>query len=892
MFSGKLSVNRFLKSISNNRQRLNVPNYYSERQFSSSSSLSPPVGVMGVSFLSSAASFSQAADIAIKVCDPLIKSIAVLPGQTANPPQPVVVLRTLDTISDTICKVLDAAECIRNVHSNPEWRDSADATFHSLSSYMFQLNAFVPLFQSLKRVTDDPVAMRGLTPEQVRMALMLRREFERDGIHLDAASRKEIVRLNEVIGQISSQFLANISEGSNHSSSSSSSNDVLDKDMNSVSSQILRIAEDPVAVAEVLKHAPKALFRKTVMVAASKSASSQNVALLHQLRDARNQLAARIGFPSYADLVASDRMAGSPENAIRFLQVLAKALHPRLLEELKALRLSKASHATSNQDEVSLDDVSNQKKENIALKPWDVSYYTHRSVKDNFNGDSHTMASEYLPLSAVISGLQGIMRKVFGVTMVSVDLQEGESWSSSSSSSTTSSNPTASSSLPSPLKFVLRHDQEGALGTMYLDLFTRPGKFPGAAHFVVRCGKKIHEVDGGFEKAIGVATTQVPSIGGSLGQSFQLPIVTLVTNYANPLPTQESLGADKDRSAGVSTQSATHSVLMTPQEVETLFHEFGHAIHSLFSRTEFQHLSGTRGALDFVELPSHLMEYFARDLRVVKSFAKHHITHAPMPDALWKQVQSSRRAFAGIDLMQSINLSLFDQALFGSPSSVDKILNGGVDTSTIHDDYHLATAIDRQGRSGGSDSSTKDLRTVARLAPGTLSTEELIIPMTPSSDFSSSTKVEDQHQTHLHPNAPNAISASLDSSFLLDAVHHRYSPVPHFEKSMFQATFAHAATYGAGYYTYVYATALSAAVWKKLFAKDPFDRKAGDLLRNEILSKGAGADPSEMITKVLGEKATMIALLEELELLEEKVTLPSEDVTMAGGEGTQANKGA
>ena len=120
--------------------------------------------------------------------------------------------------------------------------------------------------------------------------------------------------------------------------------------------------------------------------------------------------------------------------------------------------------------------------------------------------------------------------------------------------------------------------------------------------------------------------------------------------------------------------------------------------------------------------------------------------------------------------------------------------------------------------------------------------------MTPSSDFSSSTKVEDQHQTRLNPNAPNAISASLDSSFLLDAVHHRYSPVPHFEKSMFQATFAHAATYGAGYYTYVYATALSAAVWKNLFAKDPFDRKAGDLLRNEILSKGAGADPSEMIT--------------------------------------------
>jgi mitochondrial intermediate peptidase len=858
--SGRLSVNRFLKSISSNHRSISnvLPSSLQTEQVHKVHPSNPSVGVMGVPFLSSSTSFSRAADVAIKVCDPLIKSIAVLPGQSANPPQPVVVLRTLDTISDTICKVLDAAECIRNVHSSSEWRDSADATFHSLSSYMFQLNAFVPLFQSLKRVTDDPAAMRGLSPEQVRMALMLRREFERDGIHLDAESRKEIVRLNEMIGQISSQFLSNISEGN-----SQSSTDDLEANANSHSGRIIQIAKDPSAVAEVLKHAPQAILRRNVMMAAATCASSQNIALLHQLRDARNQLAVRIGFPSYADLVASDRMAGNPENAIRFLQVLAKALRPRLLKELNALRASKASHASLKRDEVTLDAVSDQgvSKEHVTLNPWDVSFYTHTSVKDSFNGDSHTMASEYLPLSAVISGLQGIMRKVFGVTMVSVDLQPGESWTSATSSP--SSSTPSSSSLPSPLKFVLRHDQEGALGTMYLDLFTRPGKFPGAAHFVVRCGKKIHEVDGGFEKAIGVATTQVPSVGGSLGQSFQLPIVTLVTNYANPLPSQEN--ASSVKSVGdSSTQAATHAVLMTPQEVETLFHEFGHAIHSLFSRTEFQHLSGTRGALDFVELPSHLMEYFARDLRVVKSFAKHHITHAPMPDALWKQVQASRKAFSGIDLMQSINLSLFDQALFGSPSSVEKILKGGMEANTFGDAQHVNHAL------------------------STLSSEDLVIPMTPSSDFSSKT-AEVEQQMRPYSNAVATTSSSIDSTFLLDAVHKQYSPVPHLEKSMFQASFAHAATYGAGYYTYVYATALSSAVWKKLFAKDPFDRKAGDLLRNEILSKGAGADPSKMITKVLGEKATMIALLEELELLEEKV---NEEGSNRVGVVSETGKGA
>lgn len=55
-------------------------------------------------------------------------------------------------------------------------------------------------------------------------------------------------------------------------------------------------------------------------------------------------------------------------------------------------------------------------------------------------------------------------------------------------------------------------------------------------------------------------------------------------------------------------------------EVETLFHEAGHALHSMFGRTRFQTVAGTRCSLDFVELPSMLMEFFVRDYRVVRHF--------------------------------------------------------------------------------------------------------------------------------------------------------------------------------------------------------------------------------------------------------------------------------
>jgi len=963
-----------------------------------------PRGVFGVSFLTSPAAFARAAEVAVAVCAPLIAGIAPpapASAAAAAPPPPLLVLRSLDTISDTVCKVLDAAECARNVHGDAAWRAAADATFHSLSEYMYALNAHQPLYDALRRVTEDAAAMAALGEEQRRMGRTLRREFERDGIHLDAEARADVVRLNSLAGQLASRFLQNIGaagaagdgagDGAGGGAGPGSGAGPGGAAQHSHFERAARLAADPAVAAEVLRLAASEALRRDVLVAlnaapargaqrapaaadapatldaldalAAGGAGADNVRLLHALRDVRARLAARIGFASYAHMVASDRMAGRPENAVAFLQALARALAPRAAADLALLAAEKAAHRAASPRELidaaqparlsaaaataavqpkhagSLAAVAEGAARALVeahagagagagagapppLQPWDTSFYQVRATQSLLRAAEPALGgaagaapdagapdplrdaaevAEYLTLANVLSGLQLVMRRVFGVTMVAVPVEPGEGWTGPAgagasgeggdaaggavAATATAAAAAAAAPGPAPLlhKFVLRHDVEGALGTMFLDLFARPGKFPGAAHFVVRCGKLLHEVDGAFERAMGV-DAQVFSVGGARGQSFQLPIVTLVTNYSPPEP--EAGAGSGAGSAPASAAAAAAAVLMSPQEVETLFHEFGHALHSLLSRTEFQHLSGTRGALDFVEVPSHLLEYFARDFRVVSAFARHRATQAPLPEPLWARVQAARAAFAGLELQQSLAAALFDQALFGGEAAAAAVL-GPRGAAREGDAEAVAAAL-----AAAAPAAPGAPRRLPRLPRGFLSDGEFAIPLTAeAADAPGAPDAPDADTgagAGAGARARAAREAAPDSTALLAAIHSRYCAAPALAHSRWHAGFTHAATYGGGYYTYLYAAALSAALWRRLFAKNPFDRAAGELLRAQVLARGAGADPVAMVRAVLGGAPTIAPLLLELGLIDEAEAARVEEATRAAERGMAA----
>jgi peptidyl-dipeptidase Dcp len=102
--------------------------------------------------------------------------------------------------------------------------------------------------------------------------------------------------------------------------------------------------------------------------------------------------------------------------------------------------------------------------------------------------------------------------------------------------------------------------------------------------------------------------------------------------------------------------------LLSFSEVTTMFHEFGHGLHGLFSRVRYPLLSGTAVAIDFVEYPSQLNEMWASDPKVFAHYARHYGTGAPMPAALSEKLKAVNLFNESFDTTEYLSASMLDQA--------------------------------------------------------------------------------------------------------------------------------------------------------------------------------------------------------------------------------------
>ena len=107
---------------------------------------------------------------------------------------------------------------------------------------------------------------------------------------------------------------------------------------------------------------------------------------------------------------------------------------------------------------------------------------------------------------------------------------------------------------------------------------------------------------------------------------------------------------------------AGEPTLLTPDEVRTAFHEFGHGLHGMFSHVEYPRFAGTSVPRDFVEYPSQFNEMWAIWPEVVKNYARHYKTGEPMPQALLDKMLAARKFNQGYMTTEYLSASLLDQA--------------------------------------------------------------------------------------------------------------------------------------------------------------------------------------------------------------------------------------
>ena len=164
--------------------------------------------------------------------------------------------------------------------------------------------------------------------------------------------------------------------------------------------------------------------------------------------------------------------------------------------------------------------------------------------------------------------------------------------------------------------FEVLNEQNETIGIFYTDFTLRPNKGGGAWMNTFRSQSKF---DG-----------------------KQIPIVVNVCNFP---PENED---------GVS--------LLSFEQVETLFHEFGHGLHGLLSDANYPSLSGTSVTRDYVEFPSQMMENWAREPEVIKTFALHYQTDEPIPDSLLNKISEAGTFNEGFETSEYVAAAHLDMA--------------------------------------------------------------------------------------------------------------------------------------------------------------------------------------------------------------------------------------
>lgn len=325
---------------------------------------------------------------------------------------------------------------------------------------------------------------------------------------------------------------------------------------------------------ELMRTADSRELRKAAYMAWSTRCTDgpyDNREILCRIAALRSELARLLGYETWAHYVMERNMARNPEAVDRLVEQLREAYRPMADAELKEL----AGIAGLER-----------------LEPWDYSYWQDKLRHHKYDASEESLRP-YFALEPTLDAVLGLARTLYGVKLERRD--DIETYH------------------PDIRVYqAVNQDTGGVIGLLYVDLWSRPDKSPGAWMTEFR--------------------------GQSEGV---LPLISIVTNFRQPA------GAEQAQ--------------LSPREVTTLLHEFGHALHGLLSQARFEELGGTNVRRDFVELPSQLNENFFRQPEWL-TFARHCSTGEPLPADAIERLEQAERCGAGYAGLRQLGFVLLDLA--------------------------------------------------------------------------------------------------------------------------------------------------------------------------------------------------------------------------------------
>ena len=472
--------------------------------------------------------------------------------------------------------------------NTPEMQALQERVMPLLAAHADKILLNEKLFERVKAVYDRRGALE-LDAEQSRLLEKTYRDFVRAGALLDAEQKARLKAINGELSLAAVKFGQNIlAENGNYALVLESAD--LDGIPSNVRDQAREKAEatgkkgkyvftlHKPSLIPFLTYSQKRELREEIYKAYLNRCNNgdeyDNKQLINDFIRLRTEKAHLLGYPSYADYVVADEMAGTTDAVYK------------LLNEIWTPALERAKGELAEMEELFKKDYPDGE-----FASWDWWYYAEKVRKQKYQLEEELLRP-YFSLENVQSGIFFLANRLYGITFrpIVVPLYH-----------------------PDAIAYEVLDADESHLGVLYFDYFPRDGKSQGAW-----CGNYVEQT---YEDGKRVA-----------------PVVSIVCNFTRP--------------------TSNAPALLTLDETETLFHEFGHALHFLFHDVKYRGLTEVEG--DFVELPSQLMENWAFDPEVLKQYAVHYRSNEVIPEYLAAKLRRSELFNQGFMTTELIAASLSD----------------------------------------------------------------------------------------------------------------------------------------------------------------------------------------------------------------------------------------